>query len=70
MGIKNKSTKAEVNAVFVNAKEKIEKAIFMRLSKVGENLLNYAKTIPASEGYTDRTGNLRSSTGYVIQYLP
>lgn len=66
MGITNKTTPAQANAMFVKAKQRIETAIFMRLSRIGEELLDYAKSIPADKGYTDRTGNLRSSTGYVI----
>jgi hypothetical protein len=66
MAIRNNMTREEVNAIFLERKKKVELAIFTRLSRIGEKLLTYAKTIPADKGYNDRTGNLRSSTGYII----
>lgn len=36
------------------------------LQKFGEELTTYAREIPATTGYTDQTGNLRSSTGYMV----
>ncbi|MFZ4548944.1 MAG: hypothetical protein ACOYN4_15955 [Bacteroidales bacterium] len=43
--------------------DKIEKAIVMRLVRLGEECVNKART---ERGYTDRTGNLVSSVGYVV----
>lgn len=67
MGLSNKT--AVVSAVrqkIDKARERVETATFLRMSKLGEDLVNYARQIPAEVGYTDRTGNLRSSTGYVV----
>ncbi len=66
MGIKPKNTAREVRIHFSEVKKRVDEAIFMRLSSIGERLVNYARSIPAETGYTDRTGNLRSSTGYVV----
>lgn len=45
------------------AREKIEQAIINRLKFVGEKFIINARNNGA---YTDRTGNLRSSVGYII----
>lgn len=66
MGIKHKGNLSELKAKMSEAKARIDQAIFRRLSKIGEELVNHARSIPSDVGYTDRTGNLRSSTGYII----
>lgn len=66
MGIRNKGNLSELKARMNAAKERIDMAIFLRLSKLGEELVNYARSIPSDVGYTDQTGNLRSSTGYIV----
>ena len=63
MGIRPMFTTQDIKQM-VDARMKIiEKAIIMRLSRLGEMCVNEART---NGGYTDRTGNLRSSVGYVI----
>lgn len=66
MGIKHKGNLSELKAKMREAKVRVDQAIFRRLSKIGEELVNHARSIPADVGYTDRTGNLRSSTGYIV----
>lgn len=66
MGLKSKATAQEVNTYFQRLRKRVDSAIVMRLSYIGEELVTYAKSIPPEQGYTDRTGNLRSSTGYII----
>lgn len=66
MGIKHKGNLSELKAKMSEAKVRVDQAIFRRLSKIGEELVNHARSIPADVGYTDRTGNLRSSTGYIV----
>jgi len=66
MAIRNTSGKSEINSYFMKVRQRVDQAIFLRLSKLGEELVTYAKLIPASVGYTDRTGNLRASTGYIV----
>lgn len=43
--------------------EKLENAILFRLQLIGERFVTNART---NANFTDRTGNLRSSIGYVI----
>lgn len=66
MGINNKGNLGGLKSRFRVMKSKVDDATFLRLSKLGEELVNYARSIPAEIGYTDQTGNLRSSTGYII----
>lgn len=66
MGLRNKGRLSELKARMNAAKQRIDLAVFERLSRLGEELVNYARSIPADAGYTDQTGNLRSSTGYII----
>jgi hypothetical protein len=46
--------------------EVIEKRIIERLQYLGEMCVTHARSIPANVGFTDQTGNLRSSIGYMI----
>lgn len=43
--------------------ENMKKALFQRLAKIGETVVAVARD---NGDYTDRTGNLRSSIGYMI----
>ena len=54
---------SEIDA-YINAQSRqFEQAVIYNLSAIGEQVVNAART----EGsYKDRTGNLRSSVGYVI----
>lgn len=58
-----KFTKAQITAFLAKKKEAIEKAVMLRLKRVGETFITNARNNGA---YKDRTGNLRSSIGYVI----
>lgn len=44
----------------------IEKRQIERLQYLGELCVSHARSIPKEIGFTDQTGNLRSSIGYVI----
>lgn len=44
----------------------ISNIIIMRLTNLGEKAINHARLIPHDIGYTNRTGALRASTGYVV----
>lgn len=48
---------------FKQASEEYEQMVLQSLQYVGEEFINRARSI---DTYTDRTGNLRSSIGYVI----
>jgi hypothetical protein len=63
MGIKQLTPMAEVDAYLEENIDRIEFFTINKLSYVGEQCLISART---TNSYTDRTGNLRSSTGYVI----
>lgn len=54
---------SEVDAYLEEQTQRIEKRIIYNLSYVGEQCVNETRS---NGSYTDRTGNLRSSTGYVI----
>ncbi len=66
MGLKRVSTDAAIKERFAQAKARVQMSLVQRLMKVGEELVNHARSISADVGYTDQTGNLRSSTGYII----
>ena len=46
--------------------EEVDYQIVEMLCSIGEEAVTTAKTIPEERGFTDRTGNLRSSIGYVV----
>lgn len=63
MGIKPNFTRADVAKYLEQKRALIEKAIIRNLQYLGEQCVNQART---NGDYTDRTGNLRSSVGYVV----
>jgi len=63
MGIKANFTSVDVANMLKARSKSIEQAILMRLTMLGERCVNTARS---SSDYTDRTGNLRSSIGYVV----
>ncbi len=44
----------------------VDEQILEMLHRIGTEAVNVAKTIPPERGFTDQSGNLRSSIGYVI----
>lgn len=63
MVIEPKFTPTEVANQLRKQLNVIESAIVTRLSREGERFVNNARSVNT---YTDRTGNLRSSIGYVV----
>lgn len=63
MGIENRIPIEEVNAIIRKRIEAAEKAIINTLKYIGEMCVNEARS---NGDYIDRTGNLRSSIGYVV----
>ena len=53
----------EVELEFAQAKEEYDRKAVEWLTKLGEDVVKYARN---HGGYYDRTGNLRNSIGYVI----
>lgn len=66
MGVIPKWTKEDIDIRFDKFLEVIERKIISRLQYLGELCVTHAREIPASVGFTDQTGALRSSIGYVI----
>lgn len=63
IGVKMTTTKGELRKMAVKVMEDFRRKAIRILTKVGEEAVNEAR---ASGNWTDRTGNLRSSIGYVI----
>lgn len=66
MGIEAKFTSEDVKKRFDAFLAVIEKKQIERLQYLGEKCVAHARTVPANVGFTDQTGNLRSSIGYVV----
>lgn len=66
MGIKTDFKKTEIDGLFQLLLERVDTSVLSILQRVGEEVVTYAKMIPPDVGFTDRTGNLRSSIGYVV----
>lgn len=63
MGIVQKPPAAEIDAYIKQQVERMTNALIYNLQFIGEKCLNAARQ---TYSYKDRTGNLRSSLGYVI----
>lgn len=63
MGIKQITPASEIDRYIEQQVERIIKAAIYNLQFIGERCLNAARE---TNSYKDRTGNLRSSLGYVI----
>lgn len=66
MGIESQFTRSDVEKRFGAFLDEIEKQQIRRLQKLGEMCVTHARNIPASQGFQDQTGNLRSSIGYMV----
>ena len=65
MGLRAKF-KGDIDATFAAFLAEVERQIIESLCRIGEEAVTLAKLIPPERGFTDRTGNLRSSIGYVV----
>lgn len=63
MAIRLTTPRAEIDAYLQKSAENLRRAALRALAYCGERCVNEARQ---SGSYTDRTGNLRSSTGYVL----
>src|SRR4051812_26480539 len=63
--IRPKFSKEDIRKIAAARAELIRNAIFQRLQFIGEQFII---DVRSTDTYKDRTGNLRSSTGYVILY--
>lgn len=63
VSFKPKFTVADIKAVILDRKRRIDEAIILTLKRTGEQFVKDAR----EDGtYKDQTGNLRSSIGYII----
>ncbi|MGN0206614.1 MAG: hypothetical protein ACI4BC_05170 [Muribaculaceae bacterium] len=63
MGITQKTPESEIDKYLEKQVERITNALIYNLQYIGERCLNTARE---TNSYKDRTGNLRSSLGYII----
>lgn len=63
MGLTPRYSGGDVRKLLLQKQERIYKAIIHMLAYLGELSVNHART---AGDYTDQTGNLRSSIGYVV----
>jgi len=63
MGLVPKFSKADLQKMVADKIARIELAILLRLQRIGEQFVNDARQ---HGSYKDRTGNLRSSIGYLV----
>lgn len=63
VSITPKFSKADIQKMLAKKKQVIEKVIISRFQRIGETFITNARN---NNTYTDQTGNLKSSIGYVI----
>lgn len=68
MGLRSKGNISEIRQRIEQFKVRFNNATFNALSRLGEEAITLAKTIPPEVGFRDQTGNLRSSLGYSIYF--
>ena len=66
MGIRANFNINDIDATFKALLAEVDRQLIESLTRVGEEAVKLAKMIPPERGFKDRTGNLRSSIGYVV----
>lgn len=66
MGISANFNINDIDATFKALLAEVDRQLIESLTRVGEEAVKLAKMIPPTRGFKDRTGNLRSSIGYVV----
>ena len=66
MGIRLTTPMSEISAVIQNKTQRVEMLTIRALSYLGELCVIEARNRPKEISWVDRTGNLRSSVGYII----
>ena len=66
MGIEMTTPMSEINAAIQNEIQRVEMLTIRALSYLGELCVIEARNRPKEISWVDRTGNLRSSVGYII----
>lgn len=68
MGVRFTTTDAELKAIIEEEFQRAHELTLRALSYLGEQCVIEARDRPQEESWIDRTGNLRSSVGYIISY--
>lgn len=66
ISVKMTTTKGELHKMAVAAMDDFRKKAILVLARAGEEAVNEARSTVKEHDWMDRTGNLRSSIGYVI----
>lgn len=66
MGISANFNINDIDVTFKALLAEVDRQLIESLTRVGEEAVKLAKMIPPERGFKDRTGNLRSSIGYVV----
>jgi len=66
MGIKANFSSDTIRSRFEKFLQAIERQQIEKLQYLGELCVKHAKLVPPDVGFTDQTGNLRSSIGYMV----
>lgn len=66
MGISANFNINDIDATFKALLAEVDRQLIESLTSVGEEAVKLAKMIPPERGFKDRSGNLRSSIGYVV----
>lgn len=66
MGVTSNFSREELEKRFKAFLDEVEAMQIEILQELGEMCVTHARTLPASIGFNDQTGNLRSSIGYAI----
>lgn len=66
MSIEMVTPRAAIQAMLLRKTQRVRMAIAKQLCVIGEKVLKELRRVGRPNDYTDRTGNLRSSTGYVV----
>ena len=66
MGIKANFKTSDIEKQMQGFTQRVVNGAVQALGYLGMKCVNYARTVPAEQGFTDRTGNLRSSIGFKV----
>lgn len=66
MGIKMTTPQGEIDKEIATEIQRFYKAAINILAYCGEDCVNKARLLSQEQSYTDQTGNLRSSIGYIV----
>ncbi len=68
MAIRCRTSKGVLNDIFRKHQQRCYEAVVRTLMYCGERIVNKVRDGSKPKSYKDQTGNLRSSTGYILTY--